>query len=137
MCATFIISEKEKPPGNKFVGQDLNFYTVNSTTACIFAELNRPVLKSVETRSIKNIAHIQNDFSRRRKQIQKHVHNRQKNCRKLKRTRGRQRNRVNDALQKLPTEVARANQTASFVFEKLKGIREGATGRREESSGPC
>ena len=91
----------------------------------------------METRSIKNIAHIQNDFYRRRKQIQKHVHNRQKKCRKLKRTRGRQRNMVNDALQKLSTEVARANQTASFVFEKLKGIREGATGRREESSGPC
>ena len=91
----------------------------------------------VETRSIKNIAHIQNDFYRRRKQIQKHVHNRQKNCRKLKRTRGRQRNMVNDALQKLLTEVARANPDTSFVFEKLKGIREGATGRREESSGPC
>ncbi|MEM0123766.1 MAG: hypothetical protein QXI38_04600, partial [Conexivisphaerales archaeon] len=53
----------------------------------------KPVLKGTD------IAHIQNDFSRRRKSLQKH--NRQKKYRKLRQARGRQKNRVNDALQKL------------------------------------
>ncbi|MEM3196773.1 MAG: hypothetical protein QXT35_05510 [Conexivisphaerales archaeon] len=36
------------------------------------------MLKGTDTQSIYNIAHIQNDFSRRRKSL--HKHNRQKNC---------------------------------------------------------
>ncbi|MEM0097062.1 MAG: hypothetical protein QXK57_01020 [Conexivisphaerales archaeon] len=38
---------------------------------------DRPALKGTDTQSISDIAHIQNDFSRRRKSLQKH--NRQ-NC---------------------------------------------------------
>ena len=39
---------------------------------------------------------IQNYYSRRRRDIQKHVKNSQKKYRKLKEARGRQRNRVKD-----------------------------------------
>ncbi|MEM0097188.1 MAG: IS200/IS605 family accessory protein TnpB-related protein, partial [Conexivisphaerales archaeon] len=49
--------------------------------------------------------------------------NRQKKYRKLRQARGRQKNRVNDALQKLTTEMVKENPGASFVFEDLNGIR--------------
>ncbi|MEM3498186.1 MAG: hypothetical protein QXO68_02875 [Conexivisphaerales archaeon] len=53
-------------------------------------------MKGTYTQSISNIVHIQNDFSRRRNSLQKH--NKQKKYRKLRQARGRQKNRVNDAL---------------------------------------
>ncbi|MEM0146786.1 MAG: hypothetical protein QXH66_07410, partial [Conexivisphaerales archaeon] len=77
-------------------------------------------LKGTDTQSISDIAHIQNDF-RRRKSLQKH--NKQKKYRKLRQTRGRQKNRVNDALQKLTTQIVKENPGASFAFEDLNGIR--------------
>ncbi|MEM3322566.1 MAG: hypothetical protein QXY02_06415 [Conexivisphaerales archaeon] len=51
---------------------------------------DKPAPKGTDT------AHIQNDFSKRRKSLQKH--NRQKKYRKLRQARGRLKNRVNDAL---------------------------------------
>jgi len=81
-------------------------------------------LDSVETEPIGRIARIQNDFSRRRRRIQLHIKNPQKRAKKLRETRGRQRNRIRDALQKLSTEQVRENPGASFVFERLTGIRE-------------
>ena len=80
-------------------------------------------LESVKTEPIKRIAQTQNDFSRRRQKIQKHVKNPQKRMKKLKETRGRQRNRIKDALHKLSTKLVRGNPDASFVFERLTGIR--------------
>ncbi|MEM3498538.1 MAG: hypothetical protein QXO68_04715 [Conexivisphaerales archaeon] len=74
-----------------FVAQD---FTIDSTFATVNA--GRPALKGTDTQSISDIAHIQNDFSRRRKSLLKH--NRQKKYRKLRQARGRQKNRVNDAL---------------------------------------
>ncbi|MEM4102023.1 MAG: hypothetical protein QXN78_01255 [Conexivisphaerales archaeon] len=76
-----MLTISEKDPS--FVAQD---FTIDST----FAELWQAVLKGTDT------AHIQNDFSRRRKSLQKH--NRQKKYRKLRQARSRQKNRVNDAL---------------------------------------
>ncbi|MEM3632450.1 MAG: hypothetical protein QXY52_06385 [Conexivisphaerales archaeon] len=73
-----------------FVAQD---FTIDSTFATVNA--GRPALKGTDTQSISDIAHIQNDF-RRRKSLQKH--NKQKKYRKLRQARGRQKNRVNDAL---------------------------------------
>ncbi|MEM3853813.1 MAG: hypothetical protein QW606_05865 [Conexivisphaerales archaeon] len=52
------------------------------------------MLKGTDTQSISDIAHIQNDLGR--KSLQKH--NKQKKYRKLRQARGRQKNRVNDAL---------------------------------------
>ncbi|MEM3852681.1 MAG: hypothetical protein QW606_00040 [Conexivisphaerales archaeon] len=74
VCVTFTISEKERSLGSSFVAQDLNFSTIDSTFATVNA--GRPALKGTDTQSISNIAHIQNDFSRRRKSLQKHIHKR-------------------------------------------------------------
>ncbi|MEM3788845.1 MAG: hypothetical protein QXN95_03145 [Candidatus Bathyarchaeia archaeon] len=86
MCVNHI--EKGKEPS--FVAHD---FTIDSTFATVNA--GRPALKGTYTQSISDIAHIQNDF-RRRKSLQKH--NKQKKYRKLRQARGRQKNRVNDAL---------------------------------------
>ncbi|MEM3262080.1 MAG: hypothetical protein QXW72_06865 [Conexivisphaerales archaeon] len=83
------ISEKERSLGGSFVAQD---FTIDSTFATVNA--GRPALKGTDTQSISNIAHIQNDLGRN--SLQKH--NKQKKYRKLRQARGRQKNRVNDAL---------------------------------------
>jgi putative transposase len=98
----------------------LNFKSVDSTDALLSSQ---PSLKSVDTRSLKEIVRIQNDFSRRRRALQRHVKNPQKRAKKLRETRGRQRNRIKDALHKLSTKTVRENPDASFVFEDLRGIR--------------
>jgi putative transposase len=122
VCLTFIIKDNAvKPLGDRLVAQDLNFKSVDSTKASLSS--SQPSLKSVETRSLEEIVRIQNDFSRRRQKIQLHVMNPQKRITKLKETRGRQRNRIRDALHKLSTKTVRENPDASFVFEDLKGIR--------------
>ena len=89
-------------------------------------------LDSVETEPVERIARIQNDFSRRRRRIQLHIKNPQKRAKKLKETRGRQRDRIKDALQKLSTEQVRKNPGASFVFERLTGIRENGNAKRSK-----
>ncbi|MEM0097422.1 MAG: hypothetical protein QW338_03030, partial [Conexivisphaerales archaeon] len=62
------------------MAQGLNFSTIDSTFATVNA--GRPALKGTDTQSISDIAHIQNDFSRRRKSLQKHTTNRRStgNC---------------------------------------------------------
>ncbi|MEM4093224.1 MAG: IS200/IS605 family accessory protein TnpB-related protein [Conexivisphaerales archaeon] len=101
-----------------FVAQDLNFSTIDSTFVTVNA--GWPALKGTDT------AHIQNDSGS--KSLQKH--NRQKKYRKLRQARGRQKNRVNDALQKLTTERVKENPGASFVFEDLNGIRTSGNNRK-------
>ncbi|MDG7018246.1 MAG: transposase [Nitrososphaerota archaeon] len=121
VCLTFVVGDvKEKPLSRKLVAQDLNFNSVDSTDAILNSG---PSLTGVETRSLKEIVRIQNDFSRRRMMLQRHVKNPQKRAKKLRETRGRQRNRIKDALHKLSTAQVRRNPDASFVFEDLKGIR--------------
>ncbi len=110
------------------MASDLNFNRIDSTKASL---RSAPQLEAVETESIRRIAQIQNDFSRRRRAIQLHVKNPQKRSRKLKETRGRQRDRIKDALHKLSTGQVRRNPDASFVFENLKGIRK--NGKAAES----
>ncbi len=122
ICLTFTITDDNKPIGGRFVGSDLNFSTIDSTT--VIAN-STPSLEDVKTTPITQITRIQNDFSRRRRQIQLHVKNPQKRERKLRETRGRQKNRINDTLHKLSTETVKANPGTSHIFENLKGIRKG------------
>jgi len=127
---TFVTSDgKKKPLGSRFVASDINFNTIDSTIASKEGETVK--LRQVKTEPIGRIARIQNDFSRRRRRIQLHVKNPQKRAKKLRETRGRQRNRIRDALQKLSTEQVRKNPGASFIFERLTGIRE--NGNAEKS----
>ncbi|WP_337860932.1 transposase, partial [Ferroplasma sp.] len=93
--------------------------TIDLTT--ITTEDNQ--ITHIETIPVKNIAKIQNSFSRRRQKLQKHVRNPQKRNRKLKQARGRQRNRIKDAMHKTSASLVKDNPEASFVFEDLKGIR--------------
>ncbi|MEM3701340.1 MAG: hypothetical protein QXH93_01285 [Conexivisphaerales archaeon] len=99
------------------IGNDPSFVAQDFTIDSTFVTVNAgwPALKGTDT------AHIQNDSGS--KSLQKHIHNRQKKYRKLRQARGRQKNRVNDALQKLTTERVKENPGASFVFEDLNGIR--------------
>jgi putative transposase len=125
---TFVTNGGKKFLGSRFVASDLNFSTIDSTVASKEGETVK--LQQVKTEPIGKIARIQNDFSRRRRRIQLHVKNPQKRAKKLKEARGRQRNRVRDALQKLSTEMVRENPTASFIFERLTRIRENGKAKR-------
>jgi putative transposase len=128
VCLTFVVRGEEKPLGSRLVAQDLNFATIDTTKASTQRE---PRLEGVETLSIRRISQIQNDFSRRRRSIQLHVKNTQKRAKKLRETRGRQRNRIKDALHKLSTRIVKENPDASFVFENLKGIRKTSDGAKK------
>ena len=61
----------EKQTGNEITGMDLNFKTLDSTTM----DTRTGGITHVETIPMGGIVRIQNDFSRRRKEIQKHVRN--------------------------------------------------------------
>jgi len=127
VCLTYMVGEREKPLGKELVAADLNFNTIDLTQARIENGVTK--LENVMTKSLRRIAQIQNDFSRMRQKIQQHVKNPQKKEKKLKETRGRQRNRVKDALHKLSTEQVKQNSDASFGFENFKGIRKNAKTR--------
>ena len=118
----------DKPAGEKITGVDLNFGTVDMTTVDP-VNLN---LIDVETRPVTGIVRIQNDFSRRRQKIQKHVRNPQKRSKKLKQTRGRQRRRIRDAMHKQSSALVKEHPETSFVLEDIKGIRKsgGDKGKR-------
>ncbi len=109
----------EKHTGNEIMGMDLNFRTADSTTV----DTRSGGITHVETIPMGGIVRIQNDFSRRRKEIQKHVRNPQKRDRKLQQTKGRQRRRVKDELHRKSTAMVREHPDTSFVFEDLTGIR--------------
>ncbi|MEM0117976.1 MAG: transposase, partial [Conexivisphaerales archaeon] len=129
VCLTFVVGEERKPLGKKFVAQDLNFKTVESTKASLDGvQLS---IDSVKTELLSHIVQIQNDFSRRRRALQLHLKNPQKRIKKLKETRGRQRDRIRDALHKLSTKMVRENPGASFIFEDLKGIRRTSRGAKK------
>ena len=80
VCLTFIVGDGMKPLGSRFMAQDLNFRSVDSTNVLLSGQ---PSLTGVETRSLKEMVRIQNDFSRRRKMLQTHVRNPQKRAKKL------------------------------------------------------
>jgi putative transposase len=128
LCITFAAgADGEKPLGGRFMGLDLNFHTIDSTV------FNGSRLMPPSTKSLRNVAQVQNDFSRRRRNLQFHVKNPEKRARKLAETRGRQRNRVRDALHKLSTRIVGENPATSFVFENLRGIRNGGKKRKATS----
>jgi putative transposase len=120
LCMTFIAGfEGGKPLGTRFTGSDLNFDSVD------FTAYSDSRLEPPHTEVLSRIVRVQNDFSRRRRRLQLHIRNPEKRAKKLRETRGRQRNRVKDALHKLSTKVVRENPDTSFIFENLKGIRRG------------
>jgi putative transposase len=128
LCVTFLVHDQDrKPLGRRFVASDLNFHTRDSTA---FSDGR---LESVSSESLVRVVQVQNDFSRRRRHLQLHIRNPRKRYRKLAETRGRQRNRVKDALQKLSTRIVKENPDTTFIFENLKGIR-GRAEKRETTS---
>ena len=77
------------------IGMDVNFSNLSMTV------INEGKVDKIFEKSTTNIVNTQNDFSRRRRNIQEHILNPQKRHRKLREARGRQRNRVRDELHKL------------------------------------
>jgi len=134
LCVTLVIKEiegKEKPLGSSLIASDLNFTTIDSTIASKRDD-GTIKLERVQTEPIRQIIKIQNDFSRSRRRLQLYVKNPQKRDKKLRQTRGRQRNRVRDTLHKLSTEQVKKNPDTSFIFEKLTGIRENKNAKRSK-----
>ncbi len=111
--------EENKTAGEELMGTDLNFSTVD------FTVIDRETMEitAVKTLPIVEMAKIQNDFSRRRRKLQKHLRNPQKRKKKLKQTRGRQQNRVKDAMHKLSSSLVKEHPGSSFILEDLKNIR--------------
>jgi putative transposase len=99
------------------IGIDVNFRNLSMTLVA-----NGKVEK-VMGQSTDNIVKIQNDYSRRRRKVQKHVTNPRKRQRKLREARGRQANRVKDALHKTSAKLVDENPDATFVVEDLTNIR--------------
>ncbi len=118
VSVSFIVPDV-KSVGKEITGADLNFKTIDMTTV---EPVNKEITH-VETKKVGVIVKIQNDFSRRRQKLQKHIRNPQKRSKKLKQTTGRQRRRIKDALHKQSTTIVREHPETSFVLEDLKGIR--------------
>ncbi len=114
--------KENKPAGEELMGTDLNFSTVD------FTVIDRETMQitAVKTLPIVEMAKIQNDFSRRRQKLQKHLRNPQKMKKKLKQTRGRQQNRVKDAMHKLSSSLIKEHPGSSFILEDLRNIRKTA-----------
>lgn len=102
---------------NRKMGIDVNFSNISMTV------INEGKIHDVIVKPTKNIVNIQNDFSRRRNRVQKHIVNPQKRHRKLREARGRQGNRVRDALHKLSTSLIKENPETTFAVEDLTNIR--------------
>ena len=118
IAVTFSIPEN-KEISNKKIGIDINFSNVTGTI------LDNGI-KEVFKKYTSNIVSIQNDFSRRRSKIQKHVKNPQKRKKKLKQTRGRPQNRVKDAMHKLSSSLVKEHPDSSFILEDLRNMRKTA-----------
>ena len=113
-------NEAEKAVAEKKIGIDVNFSNITGTV------INHGKVEEVLEKSTSGIVKIQNDFSRRRSKVQKHIRNPHKRYRILKQTRGRQRNRVKDAMHKLSTDLVKEFPDATFIVEDLKHIRKTA-----------
>ena len=108
------------------VGIDINFGSIVGTV------VNKGVVKETFTEYIPNIARIQNDFSRRRRQLQKHIKNKKKRFKKLKESRGRQRNRVRDSLHKLSSKIVSEHLESSFILEDLRTIKKNSNNKSKK-----
>ncbi len=107
----------DKEISSETVGMDINFKNITGTV------MHGSNITGVIDIPTHNIVSIQNDFSRRRRKIQKHIRNPQKRKKKLKQTRGRQQNRVKDAMHKLSSSLIKEHPDSSFILEDLKNIR--------------
>ena len=105
---------------NRKMGIDVNFSNISMTT------VHEGRIIDVAVKSTQNVVNIQNDYSRRRRKVQKHIMNPQKRHRKLREARGRQQNRVKDALHKLSTSLVNENPDTTFIVEDLRNIRKTA-----------
>ena len=127
VCLTFVVGkENKKPLGRKLLASDLNFKSIDMTTATRQPSPSSscPVsFTGVSMEPLNRIVRIQNDFSRRREELQRHVTNPQKRLKKLRETGGRQRNRIRDALHKLSTRMVKENPDTTIVFEDLRNVR--------------
>ena len=108
------------------VGIDINFGSIVGTV------VNKGEVKETFTEYIPNIARIQNDFSRRRRQLQKHIKNKKKRYKKLKESRGRQRNRIKDALHKLSSKIVSEHLESSFILEDLRTIKRNSNNKSKK-----
>ncbi len=120
VCLTFVMRNNKKPLGATLAASDLNFRSLDTTSAT-----RRPAvtLTGVMSEPLHRIVQVQNDFSKRRKRLQLRIRNPLKRQKKLRETRGRERNRIKDTLHKLSTKQVEENPDTSFIFENLKGIR--------------
>ena len=107
----------DKEISSETVGMDINFSNITGTV------IDSSRITEVIEISTNNIVSIQNDFSRRRQKLQRHVKNPQKRKKKLKQTRGRQQNRVKDAMHKLSSSLVKEHPGSSFILEDLRNIR--------------
>ena len=124
IALTFVVRTDAKLVAKKFCASDLNFVTIDSTKTIVDTQTKEVTITETKTRSITSIVRIQNDFSRRRHQLQTHIPNPQKHHRKLRETRNRQHHRVTNALHHQSTKTIRDNPDTSFIFENLTNIRE-------------
>lgn len=108
------------------VGIDINFGSIVGTV------VNKGEVKETFTEYIPNIARIQNDFSRRRRQLQKHIKNKKKRYKKLRESRGRQRNRIKDALHKLSSKIVSEHLESSFILEDLRTIKRNSNNKSKK-----
>ena len=108
------------------VGIDINFKSIVGTV------VNKGEVKETFTEYIPNIARIQNDFSRRRRQLQRHIKNKEKRYKKLKESRGRQRNRIKDALHKLSSKIVSEHLESSFILEDLRTIKKSSNNKSKK-----
>jgi putative transposase len=129
ICITFAVGggDTEKALGSRLTASDLNFHSVDSTSASTSKQDVK--LTGVGTTPLGRIVQVQNDFSRRRRMLQKHVRNPAKRNKKLVETRGRQRNRVRDALHKLTSTQVSQSPDTSFILEDLTSIRKTGKGK--------
>ena len=108
------------------IGIDINFKSIDGTV------VNKGEVKETFTEYIPNIARIQNDFSRRRRQLQKHIKNKKKRYKKLKESRGRQRNRIKDVLHKLSSKIISEHLESSFILEDLRTIKKDSNNKSKK-----
>ena len=122
-----VVAISFKFPGKELsdenVGIDINFNSIDGTV------VNTHGIERAFTEPIPQIARIQNDFSRRRSKIQKHIRNPKKRDKKLKETKGRQRNRIRDALHKLSSKMVSEHLKSSFILEDLRTIKENSNNK--------
>ena len=116
VAISFVFKEK-KSTGEEKIGVDINFNSIDGTV------VNKDEIKRVFTENIHHIAGIQNDFSKRRMSLQKHIRNKKKRDRKMRDTKGRQKNRIKDVLHKLSLKMVMEHPNSSFILENLRNIK--------------